>query len=152
MGNNRRIKAVAIAVQAGNLKRMFPEAVISTIHDYRLTWTNTLSPSPLGGTYKIKLIYETGSSPKVYVVDPTPLFRPEGKSKLPHCYDSIKQHLCLYYPNGREWNKSMLLTQTIIPWTYEWLYHYEIWLINGGYWTGGGAHPTKNKRDDRSGG
>lgn len=146
MGTNLKIKAVAIAVQSGNIKRMFPEAVVTTTRDQYLTWTHSISPSPLGSKYKIKLTYQIGSSPKVYVVDPKPLARAEGKSTLPHCYDSDKQHLCLYYPDGREWNKSMLLTQTVIPWTYDWLYHYEIWLVNGGNWTGGGAHPPQKKR------
>jgi hypothetical protein len=31
----------------------------------------------------------------------------------------------------------MLLSTTILPWTAEWLMHYELWLISG-HWSGGG--------------
>lgn len=48
--------------------------------------------------------------------------------------------LGLYYPPAREWRQSMLLAGTILPWTSEWLLHYETWLATG-VWTGGGIHP-----------
>jgi hypothetical protein len=35
------------------------------------------------------------------------------------------QDLCLHKPD--EWDSSMLLVETIIPWTTEWLAHYELW-------------------------
>jgi hypothetical protein len=34
----------------------------------------------------------------------------------------------------------MSIADTVLPWTTEWLYHYEIWLITG-EWTGGGDWP-----------
>ena len=37
----------------------------------------------------------------------------------------------------------MFLSKTIIPWVYDWLYHYEIW-VGTGEWTGGGVHLPKN--------
>lgn len=35
----------------------------------------------------------------------------------------------------------MLLAKTILPWTAEWLLHYEVWLVTG-EWVGGGVHPN----------
>lgn len=35
----------------------------------------------------------------------------------------------------------MLLSTTVVPWTAEWLIHYEVWLATG-QWTGGGHAPT----------
>ena len=32
-----------------------------------------------------------------------------------------------------------LISNTIIPWTIEWLYFYELWLATG-EWLGGGEH------------
>lgn len=143
---------VSIAIQSANIKKTYPDSTVTTFHDQELTWTHTIMPSPLGGRYEIKLVYKingsrnrlgsskTTSAPKIYVLNPK-LELAIGETKLPHCYDQKKQHLCLYYPDGKEWNKSMLLVTTIIPWTYEWLYHYEIWLGTG-EWTGGGIHPV----------
>ena len=151
----QKSKPISIAVQAANIKKMYPNTKVTTFHDQELIWTHTITPSPLGDHYEIKLVYsingsrntrtrtKTTSSPKIYVVKPK-LELATGQKKLPHCYDDKSQHLCLYYPDGTEWNKSMLLATTIIPWAYEWLYHYEIWLGTG-EWTGGGVHPVKNK-------
>lgn len=139
----QKIKPVSIGVQALNIKRIFTGSKVITFRDNRLTWTDTISSSPLGELYKVKLEYDISHPPKVYVIEPKPLPLAKGKTKLPHCYDQKEQRLCLYYPNGKEWNKTMLLATTVIPWTYEWLYHYEIWLGTG-EWTGGGVHPQNN--------
>lgn len=44
--------------------------------------------------------------------------------------------LCLHVPG--EWRPDMLLAATIVPWTLEWLVHYEAWLATG-EWRGGGV-------------
>ena len=136
-------KPIPIAIQAANIKHLYPDAIINTIHDSLLTCLYKIKPSPLGETYKIKLEYKITESPKVYVVSPKHLLIAQGKTKLPHCYDQKKQQLCLYLPNNNEWNETKLLVQTIIPWAYDWLFHYEIWLGTG-EWTGGGVHPLNN--------
>ncbi len=140
----QRIKPIPITVQAINIKKLFFETTVTTFHDQQLTWIHTISPSPLGGLYKVKLEYQLTKSPKVFLIEPKPLALAKGKKRLPHCYDQIKQWLCLYFPDGKEWNKTMLLSNTVIPWTFDWLYHYEIWLGTG-KWTGGGVHPENNK-------
>ncbi len=139
----QKIKPLPIAVQAMNIKRVFSDSKVATLHDQQLTWTYTITPSPLGDEYKVRLVYHLSQAPKIYVVEPKPLALAKGKAKLPHCYDQSEQRLCLCYPDGKEWNKTMLLANTVIPWTYEWLYHYEIWLGTG-EWTGGGVHPQNN--------
>lgn len=145
---------IPIAIQASSIKKFFPGSVVSTFHGQELTWTHTIKPSPLGEDYEIKLVYKingtrkktgiqkTTSAPKIYVLNPK-LELAKGKTRLPHCYDQKSQHLCLYYPDGIEWKKSMILATTVIPWAIEWLYHYEIWLGTG-EWTGGGIHPQNN--------
>lgn len=140
----QKIKPISIAIQALNIKKMFPGTKVMNHHDQLLTWTHTITPSPLGDHYDIKLVYQITDRPKIYVINPKPLVLATDEKKLPHCYDQKLQYLCLYYPDGKEWNKSMLLATTVIPWAYEWLYHYEIWLGTG-LWTGGGVHPIKNK-------
>ncbi len=89
--------------------------------------------------YYIKVVYQREKHPNVYVIEPKPLILPEGKSKLEHIYSTDKQHLCIYYKKAKEWNETMFIADTIIPWTSEWLYHYEIWVATG-IWHGGGIH------------
>ena len=38
-----------------------------------------------------------------------------------------------------KWNERKMIAKTIIPWTSEWLFHYEIWVTTG-TWHGGGIH------------
>jgi hypothetical protein len=140
-----KIKPFPIAAQAGLLKSMYPGSVVATSRDKELTWQYTLRPSPLGDEYAVKIVYMLGSAPKVYVLNPFPLTLANGAVKLPHVYDQKKQRLCLYYPDGKQWNKSMPLAKTIVWWIYEWLYHYEIWLGTEDEWKGGSVHPFKNE-------
>lgn len=112
----------------------------------QLTWEGILKSSPIGDEYLIKVLYKKNDVPKIFVLEPKNLKLPEGKTNLMHVYDHDKQRLCLYYPNAKEWNSTKTIASTIMPWTIEWLYHYEMWLITGD-WTGGGIHhgDEKNK-------
>lgn len=143
-----KTKPLPIAIQAASIKQMFPETSVNNIHDSQLTWSHTITPSPLGENYKVKLVYHLTESPKVFILEPKPLVLAKGKTKLEHCYDQKLQRLCLYYPKYYEWHSSMLLTETIIPWTYDWLFHYEIW-VGTGIWTGGGIHLSGKKKTDK---
>lgn len=39
----------------------------------------------------------------------------------------------------------MHLWETVIPWTSEWLLHYEVWLATGD-WHGRGEHPSTGSK------
>jgi hypothetical protein len=82
-----------------------------------------LQPTPASRTYTVRLVYRHGRRPRVTVSDP-PLALHPGAKALPHVYPG--DELCLYYPG--QWNHDMLLAATILPWTTEWLIHYELWL------------------------
>jgi hypothetical protein len=82
----------------------------------------------------------------IQVLDP-PLESDE-QGELPHVYPD--GGLCLYDPAGNEWDRSRWIADTIIPWTSEWLYHYECWKVTC-VWEGGGdrcdgAGPGERKR------
>jgi hypothetical protein len=49
------------------------------------------------------------------------------------------QSLCLYADGG--WDTTLFLVDTIVPWTSEWLAHYELWAIDG-TWYGDEPPPT----------
>jgi hypothetical protein len=102
----------------------------------RLAWTGVIQPTPLGRAYTVRITYATGEDPKVVVVDPTLDSRPG--EPLPHVFrDGC---LCLY--EDGEWLPSMFIAETIVPWTSEWLAHYEIWKATG-RWCGDAEPPAQ---------
>lgn len=138
---NRRIKPVNIAVQHGNLKSLTPDAKIS-MHNNVLVWSDFLQPTALSRVYNVKIVYKFRFNPDVYVITPKLEFFPDSTA-LPHVYSTEMQWLCLYYRRAREWKSNMLLSKTIIPWTIEWLYFYELWLATGKWLGGGNEHAPK---------
>lgn len=112
-----------------------------TISAKKLTCFYIIKPSALSRDYEIYFEYRLGNNPDVYILEPK-LEYVDGKSFLPHVYDTSSQRLCLYYRKTGEWNSSMYIADAIIPWTSEWLLHYEYWLGTG-EWHGGGIHIGK---------
>lgn len=82
-----------------------------------------------------------------YVLHPDLTALADGQ-RPPHIYgyDGGRTKLCLFMPGAGEWHAGLWLSETIVPWTVEWLRYYEMWLIDG-LWHGGGEHPdTKPRR------
>lgn len=131
-------REIPLVVQAYKLQHYFPDSkwIIDTCGN-RLVWKGVLQPTNLGQRYQIKMTYNRGKHPDVYVIDPNPLVLPNGAEKLEHVYDTKKQHLCIYYRMAKEWDANKLIADTIIPWTSEWLMHYEYWVATG-TWHGRG--------------
>ena len=121
------------------LKSVFPDSIIKRVREESLTWEHSVTPNALGATYRVKLTFTKLSGVKVFIIHPKPLALAEGKTILPHTYSTVEQQLCLYYPDGTQWNSSKLFVQTIIPWACEWIRHYEFW-VGTGEWNGGGVH------------
>ncbi len=94
-----------------------------------------LHPSPMSREYWIRIFYNLGHRPLVFVKYPRLLYTKE--KVLPHF--NPDHTLCLYHTHD-EWNPSMYLAETTVPWSSEWLYHYEIWKGTGEKeWFGGGV-------------
>ena len=94
------------------------------------------------------MTWEQGRSPRVWVIGNE--LEKLDDLDFPHKFDVDKDkkmvRLCLY--RYQEFSSSKYLSRTIIPWTVEWLYFYEIWLATG-EWCGGGEHPqTGDQKDD----
>ena len=139
-------KKLTLYNQLAGLKRDFSFGESKIVNSKILQWIGTLKSSPIGDDYKVKLIYELGKNPNIYVLEPTPLKLFEGKKSLPHVYDHKTQRLCLFYPDWKEWNSSKSIAQTVMVWAIEWLYHYELWKITG-EWLGGGTVHGATKKD-----
>lgn len=135
----RRPAGRSLAQQAFVLRARFPEADISLGHS-SVRWTGYLAPSELGRTYLVRMTYRLRQLPEVRVLRPT--LEARLAESLPHVYHGGS--LCLHESN--DWDGSMLLADTIIPWAAEWLFFYEIWKATGA-WHGGGAWPPIEQSD-----
>lgn len=115
----------------------------------QLLWSGKIRPSALSKEYAVVLFYRLGESPKVWVIGDE--LEQLDNSSFPHKYRIDRENkmvrICLY--RYSEFNSSKFLSNTIIPWTVEWLYFYELWLATG-EWLGGGEHPDggKEKTDE----
>ena len=112
------------------MRHKYPESKVS-VKKGKLVWEGSIRPTPLSREYDIKLICERRDYLKGSDI------KGIERDDFPHYYKKDKHGvwLCLNYPV--EFNYSMKLTDTIIPWTVEWLYFYEIWIYTG-KWYGGG--------------
>lgn len=100
-----------------------------------LTCIVNLPPTPASRRYTVKFTQQPPFVPDAEILAPALRLHP-GAEGLPHVYPGDK--LCLHQPG--EWKSNMSIADTTLPWTSEWLYHYEIWIITG-EWTGGGDWP-----------
>ncbi len=107
-----------------------------------LNYRASISPGAFGRLYQCLLkVKPDGQQPDVIVLEPDLRTLADGK-RIPHtyAYDGKGTRLCLWWPKGRDWLPSMKLVDTFVPWTAEWLYFFELWLLTG-EWSGGGQHP-----------
>lgn len=92
-----------------------------------------ISPSAQSDTYKVRIVQKDGRHPKIWLIYPN-LQTKDGR-KPPHLYSNVDNDghpcLCVYYPSEGEWNNTMFIAETIIPWVSTWLNTYEYWLITG---------------------
>jgi hypothetical protein len=105
-----------------------------------LSWNYEACPNPIGRLYQLVLTYKQGKLPTVMVRSPNLTWLAQGKP-LPHVYSEDPVRLCLFLPWTQEWNAQRALIETVIPWSFLWLYYFEGWLRSG-EWTGGGLHPN----------
>ena len=144
MGNKGRRfpreKKITLDKQKYALRAAYPDAKCEVEKQKRLVWCGKIRPTPLSQKYTVVLRWDPTWTPQVWVVgnELQKLNHPD----FPHKYEIREEQkmvrLCLY--RYQEFSSRKLLCNTIIPWTVEWLYHYEIWLATG-EWCGGGEHP-----------
>lgn len=117
----------------------------------RLTWRMSRRPFPLAREYEVRLVYQEGEAPQLFVDRPDLVLLAEG-DKLPHVYSRRPTRLCLYWPKAREWSPADRLDLTFLPWMDTWLYYFEDWMAGGRKeWRGGGEHPAPSETSSREG-
>lgn len=157
----RVVEILDIQTQAAALRMLFPGAEVRLLHPFSFfhdenlppeTMSNlfrilsenrplkpvslvcdvNLQPAAMSRVYWVRIFYNPGFRPKVFVKYPR--IKNVSGEILPHF--NPDNTLCLYH-SAKEWTPAMYLAETIVPWTSEWLLHYEIWKGTG-EWRGGG--------------
>ena len=104
----------------------------SRIHKDCFEVVMNITPSENSATYKVRISYRIGGSPTALLLSPK-LEKRDGK--YPHHIYGIdnagRAILCVYCPDQDEWNSSMSIATSFIPWVSTWLNTYEYWLITG---------------------
>lgn len=147
-------KCVSISVQKHNIRKKYFQFIKKDIEGTDLKMELELQHSSKSKKFVVELEYiEANKIPKIFI--DAEQFPEDKLEEIPHKY-GIKNRkgkkyveVCLYYK--KEWNRTMNISDTIIPWLIEWLYFYDMWLITG-KWCGGGKHPTKKdiKKHDKN--
>ena len=123
------VKPITSVQQESELKRKYGKLIESTsTHSGRLECTMRLQPTDESKEYTIRIVYSISKAPKVWMVNPPELVTVDGK-KPHHLFPDGS--LCVFYPRGREWNNSMFLAESFVPWVITWLSAYEFWQLTG---------------------
>lgn len=133
--------SLSLAEQRVAMLKLYPEFNCTWDRNHIL-WIGEIRPTPISNLYTISISYSLEVPPIVEVINPK--LKSYNNEPIPHMYK--QKELCLYYPKKREWTKQDYIGETIIPWTSEWLYFYEVWQVTG-EWKGEGIHPEKGARN-----
>ena len=125
-----QMKADWPAFKVKNINRAVPSA----------RWVGTLKPHLVPYVLEIRLVK---GWPEVRILSPELKRLPDNpEGQLPHIFPPIEDPtLCLFDPETDEWDSSMSISKTIVPWSIDWIACYEFWLMTGA-WEGGGRHPA----------
>ena len=104
---------------------------------FQLKTVGIIQPTPRSEKYTVEIKFHLLKPIQVRVLDPV-LVLNNIDEKIPHMYS--QETLCLFMPKYAEFTRKNYISTTIIPWTYLWLYYYEVWHTTG-EWKGGGEHP-----------
>lgn len=148
MGNNFkrfiRPAKLTLARQQVALTKAYPGSFCKVVRGV-LEWRGMITPTSLSRAYQAKIVYDNHKPPRITVSGES--LRGLSESNFPHKYAIDAKNkvvrVCLYFPGELDCTKAF--SDTLVPWTAEWLFHYEIWLATG-EWRGGGIHPAGGKK------
>lgn len=128
-------KWLTISQQDWVVPAHYPQFSSKTNRGNRIVWTGELQPTARSARYRVQVTYVVPRRPEIRVLEPE-LQKRDDSDRLPHVFPG--NLLCVH--EARDWNATMLIAATIIPWICNWLYFYEVWLDTG-CWEGEGTHP-----------
>ena len=134
-----------------SIRANFPEFRLTAYGRDWAIWEGVLKPAHQ--TYNVQVLYfpmeELGkykitNAPQIHITSPE-LRRLGSGEPIPHLYRhpyrGAHPSLCLYDPHDDEWFHDDPIGDTILPWTAEWLFHYEIWRMTGKWGGAEAPHP-----------
>lgn len=142
------------SLQAKAMKENFPGFTAVLDLPWVTIWEGDLTP--VSQPYRVRIVDHRGMddgrlsfvshSPSVRVLSPLSLREEEPHVSVPHLYgahdDPRGAELCLFHPSSREWNDYMLLADSIVRWSAEWLFYYEMWHVTGSWGGDEAPHGT----------
>ena len=138
-----RVRKLTAAQQAAGIRAMWP-GFETSVRLGRLVARGRLRGSAITDEYDVRIEHHEREYPKIYVDRPALARRAaEPDRPIPHTYDADKagrERPCVYVP-ATDWNSTMPIAKTIVPWLQSWLVDYEIWRATG-VWSGGGRHAS----------
>jgi hypothetical protein len=108
-------------LSAFSFKRIYGDSLIFTFSLTRQEIENEKVDVDFS-KYKLKITCSKDLPPKVFLIEP-------AITKPYHLYNDGS--LCLYHPNNFNWGDDKSIAKDLIPWTYMWIYYYEMWLSTG---------------------
>jgi hypothetical protein len=156
------VQPLPVEEQDAAIRRLFPAFRQTCALDFVSVWRGPVRP--IAKTYEIGITYiprtrfggARVANPwiTVEVLDPIISLDPRSTGERPpHIFPrrDIRAgwSLCLYDPRKGQWGPDRFIADTIIPWTAEWLFFFEGWLIDG-QWAGGGTHPDHQEPSRRT--
>jgi len=78
--------------------------------------------------YDVRIEFRAGCFPQVYILNPE--IKPNADI---HIYN--EGSLCLFYPGDLKWKDTTSIAENTIPWIFEWILFYELYLLTG-VWEG----------------
>lgn len=133
--------ALSLDEQRARMKATWPKFTERGIdrQGQEIRWVGKCRPQFIN--YTLDICYKLWAWPKVRVLAPELIRLPENpEGAIPHVYPPADDPtLCLFDPAKREWDPTMYIAHTTVPWSFDWLACYELWLMTG-RWTGGGRH------------
>lgn len=133
---------VPLYLQKAFLLSAFPESTVKLGGD-TLVWDGKIQPTALSQIYDVRIEYKLWGPPRSYLISPDGRAMADEISPgrvLPHRYkEDPHVQMCIYHPSKQEWNSSMVLARTIVPWMALWLSYFEDWVVTD-VWSGGGEH------------
>ncbi len=138
MGNKfqkAKKRYITIPMQKWHLVTKYRKNLIKDNSNKKIDMDFLIKSSNCNSEYIIKIkqekIYNT---PKIFVLSPE--LEKYANEPIPHTYGMKrikgKEYLqiCPFYPED-DWNETMIIADTVLLWSIEWFYFYEIWLVSG---------------------
>ncbi|WP_404391350.1 hypothetical protein [Pseudoalteromonas phenolica] len=144
---------IGIAEQYIAFKSCCKGEVVIRDNDKTVEWVGYIQPTSLSRRYKVVIRYTINKLPFCIVTEPDLTVLASDKA-IPHTYPNSTNvkgvQLCLFLPKVKklnkvsEWQPTMFVADTFIPWASTWLFYFECWLSTG-TWHGGGVEHDESQ-------